>query len=78
MSDTKNEEGAARAPMISRFSKNFRCGALGALVLLIAPAAASANCEVPTVRLDPFVTENGRLPIVDRIVGDIRVSSTSM
>ena len=70
MSDTQNPGAASRAPKISKFSKNFRSAALGALALLAAPAVANASCDVPTEALDPFVTNNGRLPAVDRLVGD--------
>ncbi|MDJ0512252.1 MAG: carbohydrate porin [Methyloceanibacter sp.] len=45
-------------------------GAVLVTTLAALPGLASASCEVPTEALDPFVTANGRLPAVDRLVGD--------
>ncbi len=70
MSDTQKSQDALCVRMVSKLRERLRTATLGALALISAPVAASASCDVPIERLDPFVTANGRLPIVDRIVGD--------
>jgi porin len=70
MPDTQNSQDALCVRTFSKFRERLRAAALGALALVSGPLAASASCDVPTERFDPFVTANGRLPIVDRLVGD--------
>lgn len=70
MSDTSQEQGVKCARAISNIGKGFRSAALGLLAIVAVPAAASANCEVPLERLDPFVEDNGRLALTDRLTGN--------
>ena len=62
--------GARYASLASNIRNGLRSAALGVVALIAVPAAASANCEVPLQRLDPFVEENGRLALTDRVTGN--------
>ncbi len=63
-----------RTSAFVQIREGLRTAALSVLVAVGAPALAHADCEVPVERLDPFVTDNGKLPISDRIVGNARAN----
>ncbi|ODR99909.1 hypothetical protein AUC68_01945 [Methyloceanibacter methanicus] len=69
MSDTFKSTGAVRAHSSSNLARGLRAALMGIAALVALPAAASANCEVPVERLDPFVEANGRMALTDRVTG---------
>lgn len=56
--------------LAATIAKTAALASVAAVSLTAMSADAWAGCEVPTERLDPFVTENGRLNVTDRVIGN--------